>query len=395
MEYFQDRSLIFDNEDVLAEEYKPDSIPEREDELSKIGAGLSPGLNNGTPNNLFIQGRSGQGKTIAARFILELFEERAEERNVDLTTMFTSCASASSTYQVACELVERETDVDPNGHRKRKVFGKLFNVLDEIGGTIVIVLDEIDSLGTDDDLLYELSRARDNGHVDNCRVSLIGISNNLNYISQLSTQTRDSLGETIVNFDPYDAQQLEAIVSRRVEKGFNDGVVSNSAIRLCAAYAAQDTGSARQAIEYLAEAGEVALNQGDSSVTDSHVRVAEENVDLRKVVNSITGLTNQDHLTLAAVVAAEKRTDGPVKTRAVYSKYSEICEYNGQTKIALDRVRDHLKELKTLGMISGTLRSDSSVGGKKYFWELQMDMDSTIDVLADIDRLGDALEYVL
>jgi len=47
------------------------------------------------------------------------------------------------------------------------VFNVLFDELDKVGGTVLIVLDEIDNIGDDDDLLYELPRAEANGYVDN------------------------------------------------------------------------------------------------------------------------------------------------------------------------------------------------------------------------------------
>ena len=57
--YFQDRSSVFDDESVLAEEYTPQELPEREAELTELGTALSPGLVTGTPHDVFLQGKTG------------------------------------------------------------------------------------------------------------------------------------------------------------------------------------------------------------------------------------------------------------------------------------------------------------------------------------------------
>lgn len=394
-EYFQDRSSIFADESVLVEEYTPDELPEREAELSELGAALSPGLGTGRPHDVFLQGKTGQGKTAAARFILEEFEAEAANRGVDLTTIFHTCAGQTSSYQVVCNLVEQQTGENPNGHPKRKVFDYFYDLVNDMGGTIVLVLDEVDAIGQNDLLLYELSRAKDNDHIeDDVDVSVIGISNDGNFLAELSPKVKDSFRERRIMFDAYDAGQLRSILGRRVEKAFVDGVIDESAIALCAGYAANDQGSARQAIDYLYEAGEIALRQGDTRVTDEHAEQAEANVDRRSVMRSIEGLTLQDHLALVALVVLESCGETPARTRRVYAAYRNVCAELDANDISLDRVRDHLKELDLLGVTQYTTRTAGSEGGRKYFWELNTDLGATIEVLDSIDRLDGVMHLV-
>lgn len=394
-EYFQDRSSIFADESVLVEEYTPDELPEREAELSELGAALSPGLGTGRPHDVFLQGKTGQGKTAAARFILEEFEAEAANRGVDLTTIFHTCAGQTSSYQVVCNLVEQQTGENPNGHPKRKVFDYFYDLVNDMGGTIVLVLDEVDAIGQNDLLLYELSRAKDNDHIeDDVDVSVIGISNDGNFLAELSPKVKDSFRERRIMFDAYDAGQLRSILGRRVEKAFVDDVIDESAIALCAGYAANDQGSARQAIDYLYEAGEIALRQGDTRVTDEHAEQAEANVDRRSVMRSIEGLTLQDHLALVALVVLESCGETPARTRRVYAAYRNVCAELDANDISLDRVRDHLKELDLLGVTQYTTRTAGSEGGRKYFWELNTDLGATIEVLDSIDRLDGVMHLV-
>lgn len=170
--------------------------------------------------------------------------------------------------------------------------------------------------------------------------------------------------------------------------------ITKLAIALCAGYAANDQGSARQAIDYLYEAGEIALQRGDTRVTDEHAKQAEEKVDRRSVMRSIEGLTLQDHLALLAVVVLESRGETPARTRRVYATYRDVCAELDTNAISLDRVRDHLKELDLLGVTTYTTRTAGSEGGRKYFCELNTDLGATIEVLNSIDRLDGVLRVV-
>lgn len=392
-----ERGSIFDDESVLEESYTPDRMPERVSEREAIIKGLGPAFNEGTPKNMFLQGKSGQGKTAIARKMLDEFETRADELGEDVATFFLPCANTSSSYHLACNFVKEQTGTSPNGKDKRVVFNEMYRVLEQEADVSVLVLDEVDHIQDEDEgLLYDIPRARDNGHIDgSSRISIIGISNDASFLTTLSTKARDSLAERVINFDAYDADDLRPILQRRVQKAFVDGVVDAAAIHLCAAYAAKDKGSARQAIDYLYEAGDIALDQGADCVTDEHVKQAEERVDRRHVDTTIRGLTLQDRLALAAIVALESSGVTPVRTREAYREY---CAYASQddNAIAFDRVRGHLKELQTMGIIDSEKRSGGGVGGEKYYWTLDTDLDATRETLHRemIDR-GDATDVDL
>ena len=165
----------------------------------------------------------------------------------------------------------------------------MFEAMNEIGGTIIIVLDEIDTLGDDDRILYSLPRARAQDYVeDHVFPSIIGISNDLQWRDSLSPKVKSSLYDDSVLFSPYNAVQLRQILRRRAAKAFRDTeliplddpdvdadpddsivkigqsdqeyllrseVLTDDVIPLVAALSAQDTGDARQAIKYLRKAG--------------------------------------------------------------------------------------------------------------------------------------------
>jgi cell division control protein 6 len=195
-----------------------------------------------------------------------------------------------------------------------------------------------------------------------------------------------------IHFTPYDATQLGSILSRRAEKAFHDDVLNDDVIPLCAAFAAQDKGSARQAIRYLYKAGELAANTDMERVTEQHVREAETILERKSIEMGIRELTTQDHLALVAVVSLEAANETPARTRQVYATYKDAAHSIDANTIAMRRVRDHLQDLDLAGIIRGQTKSAGIQGGPHYVWDLDADFGLTIDVLREIERLGDAID---
>ena len=77
---------------------------------------------------------------------------------------------------------------------------------------------------------------------------------------------RGSVGFLVCDtvFSPYTAPELEEILHRRADGALYDDATGPGVISSCAATAAQDTGSARQALHLLYKAGEVARANDES-----------------------------------------------------------------------------------------------------------------------------------
>lgn len=266
--------------------------------------------------------------------------------------------------------------------------------MDEIGGTIVIVLDEIDVIGEDDTILYKLSRARTNGDIEDARLSVIGISNNFDFHSNLSQRVKDTLCEEEIRFTPYDAGQLRAILSRRAEKGFCDGVLEDEVIPLCAAYAAQDNGSARQAIRLLYKAGTIAHNAGDEMVTEDHVREAREEIERNALLEGLRSLTVQEHASFLAVALLEAKGSTPARTKEIYSEYKKIAKLVDIDASTMRSIRDHLQALDLYSFLEGSKQTGGIEGGERWHFELNLDLAVVVDILDDNQRFEEVVDTI-
>ena len=420
-------SSIFDQEGVLREDHHPDELPERSEELDQLHLALSPAARGVGANNVFLYGKAGQGKTAAVKKELSELQYHAEQESehLDLTALYISCEShdISTSFRAASRVYMELTGNDrPTGYSTDAVVDMMYDAMNEIGGTIIIVLDEIDSLGTDDRILYSLPRARSQGYVnDNVYPSVIGISNDLQWRDNLSPKVKSSLYDDSVLFSPYNAEQLRQILRRRAAKGFRgaalvrpdespsidestekivtidnsgdeyvfqSGVLSTDAIPLVSAIAAQDKGDARQAIKYLRKAGEIADRAGDTAVADTHVRAAESQVEKETIREAMLEMTTQAQLTLAAITVVELAGDTPARTKPIYGVYKSIAAEVGSDKLVQRRMRDHLKELDMQGIIDAQKKTGGSVGGPAYHFELQIEKDIVKDVLKNVTRFA-------
>ncbi|MFC6835476.1 Cdc6/Cdc18 family protein [Halomarina ordinaria] len=390
MPSFRKQTDIIENDMVLGEDWVPKELPERETELSQMYEALSPATRGFTPDNMFLYGKAGQGKTAATRSALNdlkhFFEDEMPE---ELTPVYVSCNELSSSYQVTGQLlVELNEDVTerPNGHAPDILYSRLFGRLDEIGGTIVIVFDEIDAIGDDDQILYQIPRAHSNGKLEEAKVSFIGISNDFSFRDNLSPKVKDTLYDYVIDFPSYDSEQLCDILTRRADIALAEDVLDDGVIELCSAYAAKDEGSARQAINHLYKASKMAQTDGDDVVTTDHVETAHDILKRNHVMEGIRGLTPQNKYVLTAVTLLEVREETPARTGEVYPVYREIAESVGSEPLVRRRMRDHLQELSLHGQIALTSQSGGVKGGTYYVAELNTDLEATITVLSEVDE---------
>jgi cell division control protein 6 len=424
---FSDSSPIFQQEAVLREEHRPDELPEREREIEDLHMSLAPAARGVGANNVFLHGKAGQGKTAAAKAKLAELQQHAEQESehLDLTTCYISCEShdLSTSYKAAARIYQELTgDSRPTGHATDVVMDMMFEAMDDIGGTIIIVLDEIDTLSDDDRILYSLPRARAQGYVDDhVFPSIIGISNDLQWRDTLSPKVKSSLYDDSVLFAPYDATQLQQILYRRAAKAFRDtelipledsattvdsgtvvtvdesgrehrfqsDVLTDDVIPLIAALSAQDTGDARQAIKYLRKASELADKNNETQVREKHARKAQALVERETVVEAMREMTTQAHLALAALTVLDFAGDTPVRANPIYGVYKQIATKTDADKLGQRRFKDHLRELDMQGIADGEKVTAGSIGGPAWEYQLQVDTDIAVEVLNDTTRFAD------
>ncbi|QZP36427.1 AAA family ATPase [Halobaculum magnesiiphilum] len=433
---------IFENKEVLRPSYTPHELPHRKDQINKMATILVSALRGETPSNILIYGKTGTGKTASAKFVSQELESTSQKYDVPCEVEYINCEVTDTQYRVLAQLANKfieknETVIDDQlddlrdlrsaatdddsaldgtefasvsdvddriadlesdreemeevpmtGWPTDRVYSTFFDAVDYHERVVVIMLDEIDKLveKSGDDTLYNLSRM--NSELENSRISIMGISNDLKFTDFLDPRVKSSLGEEEIVFPPYDANQLRDILQHRSDIAFKGDALTEDVIPLCAAFAAQEHGDARRALDLLRTAGELAERSQADLVEEAHVRQAQDKIELDRVVEVVRTLPTQSKIVLFSIILLEQNGVHNVNTGEVFNIYKRLCEEIDADVLTQRRVTDLISELDMLGIVNAVVVSKGRYGRTKEI-SLSVPIDETEAVLLSDSRLGD------
>ncbi len=349
---------LFRNRDALSPHYIPSHLPYREDEIRLLSQKIAPILSGKKPENIFIYGKTGTGKTAVTKKVLNDLNEYAERKGLPVKGLYINGRMYDSEHKVIMRLVKMLVpSAELMGYSTSSIYDMLMEDVDRRERRLVVALDEIDMVKRVGDLIYRLNRAND--ELERGSISIIGISNNPLFKDRLDARTKSTLCEVELVFPPYNAEQLRTILKERVEEAFHKGVVEEDAISLAAAYAARNAGDARYALQVMLRAGDIAEEEGAKKVGREHVERARRLVEEDIVYEMISTLPEQHRLLIAALasmivkgVGVETFGKGKVITSGMlYSNYKRLAQERGITPVSDRWFREYLNELETYGII--------------------------------------------
>lgn len=365
-EKFLEKGSVFVNKKVLQSTYIPNEIMHRDEQIDAIANVLAPSLRLERPSNLFIYGKTGTGKTLAARYTAEKMMVVAEERNIPIKIFYLNCKLkkiADTEYRLIAELARHlGKAIPPTGLPTDEVYNIFFQALDEKQQLIIFILDEIDQLvkKAGDEIIYNLTRI--NAELQRAQVALVGISNDLTFSNNLDPRVKSSLSEEELVFPPYNALQIQSILKRRCGLAFKEGVLHEGVIAKCAAYAAREHGDARRALELIRVAGELAERAGEECVMINHIDGAEEKIERDRFLDTVQHQPKQFQATLYSIMAVDAATKGSYFTGEIYDYYKDLCTNVGLRPLTQRRISDIIAELDMLGLINAKVISKGRFG---------------------------------
>jgi len=349
--------------------YTPDILPHREKEINNLANILVPALRGEAPSNVFIYGKTGTGKTAVTKHIGKQLLEKGRETGKKVNFIYINCEVVDTQYRllqnIANHFIDEWSERIPfTGWPTDEVFSKLKSMIEKQGGVTVIILDEVDKL-KGDEALYNLSRI--NSDLGHSKVSIVGLSNDLKFTEFLDPRVKSSLGEENMIFPPYDAGDLQDILNQRVGIALKPDSIDGEVVPLCSALAAQEHGDARRALDLLRMSAELAERGKSPKITKKHVKLAQNKIEIDRIVEVVRTLPTQSKLILLAVLLQEKHNDrtgttGAITTGEVYEIYKELCKKTRIDSLTQRRITDLISELDMLGIITARVISKGRYG---------------------------------
>ena len=386
---------LFERKELLKVGHVPEStrIVGRDEEIEAVAAELRPIVQGQPPNNTIIYGKTGTGKSLVARHVTERAKRAAEAQGLSVGMAYVDCAQHNTQTRVARSITRTLNDgvsgftIPRSGIGSGEYYDYLWEILDISYDAVIIILDEVDRL-EDDDVLMQLSRARESGKAD-CHLGVIAISNKIEYRDQLNERVKSSLREEEFVFQPYDANQLREIMNHRRD-AFRGGVLTGDVVPLTAAFAAQEHGDARKAIEILRHAGELAERQSSEEVREEHVRDAQEWAEIDRFEELLRGSTTQVKFILYALaLLTEENEENEFSTSQIYERYTATAESLDAKILGEHRVYELLKEQAFLGVVESTRTGGGRGQGSYLEHRLVQDTGIVLKSVLRDSRLAD------
>ncbi len=390
--FLQTKSELFrENREVLRDSYVPARLPHRENEIRQVAEVLAPSLRGDVPSNLLIYGKIGTGKTAVVTQVRQDIQRRADAAHANVTFITVNCGNIDTAYSLLQNIgntfAKAESDRIPTGWSLDRVQGAMRRLMDTRGGTIVLTLDEIDRLvaRSGDNVLYTLSQL--NTELEQARLVLVGISNDLKFTNHLDARVRSRLNEEKILFDPYKAPQLQDILQDRAKVAFREGVVDPGVIELCAAYAQLESGDARRALALLRLAAEMAERDHAKRITRDHVVKAKNRLEKDIIIECCRSLPPHCKVLLYAILQSYERRRTGVLTGEVYDNYKRLAERLGLPPLHARSISNYVSELESLGLIRATIVSRGR-GGRTREIQVDVPISETMPALEEDPLLG-------
>ncbi len=389
---------IFKNRDALESSYVPDKLPHRDTQIKDIIEKTACALLGDTPQNFLCYGMIGTGKTVTIRYVSQKLAQ--ENSKIKPSWIYINCNIFSTPYRILAHIyntISRQDKIPPTGLLKDIIFKNLIRLLDSKFGNSIffLVLDEINVLADKkgfNEILCDLIKLNEN--LDNCKTSLIVISNKLKFWENLDPRIISNLGEEHILFPLYSTDQLKDILIERSKISFLKGVLTKEVIPLCTVLATMKYGYAQKALELLRRAGELAERAQNKIITVKHVRKAQKELENDYIKEYIKNLPLQAQIILLSIYLISKfNPEHTIISGDIYNIHSKVAELiPGVRQLTRRRIADYINDLSLVGIISAEVKSMGHYGRTKII-KFDIRMKLIEKALVKIDRIQGILNY--
>lgn len=265
----KDGETLFKDPIPLDFDYTPKKFMYREREQGLMISCIKPLLQKKNGRNLIITGKSGIGKTLACKKVLEaLEEEELPSEAEEINTFYINCWKRNTSHKIFLDLCEKVNYRFTQNKNKEDLFNILKGILNKKGN--VFVFDEIDKI-EDYDFLYMFLE-------EIYRKSIFLITNYREWSLNLDKRIKSRLVPEIVNFHPYNLNEISGILKQRMGFAFYDNIWQNDAFETLVKKT-HELEDIRSGLFLMKHSGEIAEGESSKKIEKKHFEKALEKLD--------------------------------------------------------------------------------------------------------------------
>ena len=347
----QNKNRIIINQNVFEDnDFIPDEILHRDEQIRNLVQILKDAERGDKPNNIFIYGKTGTGKTLCTKSVVT----EIKKFNNQIHTIYCNMNGIKTIFSLIQKLANSLSGdkVKGRGTSLARAYEIMWSNLNILDGILILILDEIDYLDTSE-FLYSILRFQKE-NLNNLKISIIGISNSITFTQRLDPRVLSSLGEENIVFPIYHLEEISDIIQKRAELGFKNGVncLDQSVIPLCSAIAIQQSGDARLAIQLLKTAALIAERDALEFISEKHVYEARVKIERDHVVELILDLPMQSKIVIMSIIFLKNKGNNIPSTTEIYKKYSDLARLVDIDILTHRRISDIMSEMDMMDIVN-------------------------------------------
>ena len=370
---------IIVNPVVFNDSFVPDVLPCREKHLKIFKDELGQFSSNYSAQNMLFYGPSGSGKTAVTLLGIKQHKKAFLSSNVKI--FYVNCNIANTSYRVLNRLCKMAgLNVPDLGLPFDTLYERFLEKMNSEGLPFMVVLDEVDLLirRSGDSILYSLLELNSSYEGS---VSLVGVSNTLEFMSRISQRVISRFNPRQVFYPEYNALELFSILEQRARLGLREDSWDPAALRLIAAIVAKECGDARRAIDLLRISSKLAEQRGESKLLEFHVRLAAQYEESERLKIIVKTLSPHQAMVLDAIAILKYKRELRITTGKIYQLYVKLCDARGLTPLTLRRVLDIVRVLEEKGLLSTWMTYGGRAGNARTIRSLNLSVYEILDVL--------------
>ncbi|XP_053928360.1 origin recognition complex subunit 1 [Cuculus canorus] len=311
----------------------PESLPCREEEFQDIFNFVESKLIDGTGGCMYISGVPGTGKTATVHEVIRRLQQAAEDDDLPpFQFVEVNGMKLTEPHQAYVQILELLTGQKVTAAHAAVLLAKLFNAPGPKRKPTVLVVDELDLLWTrKQDVLYNLF---DWPAQKQSKLIVLAIANTMDLPERvMMNRIASRLGLTRMSFQPYTYQQLQQIISSRLNsmKAFEE-----DAIQLVSRKVAALSGDARRCLDICRRATEICEFASQKRTSDivgmAHITEAITEMFSSPYISAIRSASLHEQIFLKAILAAFRKAGVEEATvEQVYHHHIALCRLEGMS----------------------------------------------------------------